>query len=129
MKRLTIILLALFLGCATVQTIPVDEGVGYSWWKDAPGYMSKDCIKSGYGLIDGFSWTEVEKTYFLIKIDNPGNGLGSCDDVILVVEAGTSFRHGAEHPTIVVLGVYACEDWDGMVMDIKKYINNHSVKK
>ena len=124
-KLITLILLAFVLSCATPQIVPTD-GTGYSWWKDAPSFMSKDCIDGGFGLMDGIAWTEDEFRYYFLKVDNPDNGLGTCDDLVLMVEQGTSFRHGGDYPTFTVIEVFECEHWEMMLKEIKKWINDNS---
>jgi hypothetical protein len=128
MKRLIILILFTFIvSCAATQEMPTEPGVGYSWWKDAPTWMSKDCIAEGFGLMDGVTWVEEQRAYYLIKIDNPSNGLGSCDDLVLMVEDGVRFRHGAEYPTIVVIDIFVCDAWEELKLGIMNEVRKSGI--
>ena len=131
MKALKILLLSFIIvifGCASVNknTLPEDQGVGYSWWKEAPTWMAKDFISDGYGLIDGFRFEFRMADAWGVKVDNPTSdpeGLdGQCDDVVIVVDTGqTAARSGGyEGPLVQVLGSFQCEQWDEIRKDLLK---------
>ena len=115
MKKLFLLLLAVLfaLSCAGPQVLPTDPDVGYSWWEGAPAHTSKDCIDGGFGLMDGFIIKDKFSTVVVVKMDNPRDGLdGKCDDIVIMVEAGSNNRHGPGTPTYQIIGTAPCESWD-----------------
>ena len=124
MKKLFLSLLITFfaIGCigpqfVPIEVIPTKPGVGYSWWKDAPSHTSRDCIEGNFGLIDGFIVKDGFSIVVVVKMDNPQDGLdGECDDIVIMVEAGSNNRYGPGTPTYQVIGTAPCDQWD----EIKK---------
>lgn len=102
-------------GCNGVnnEIVPAEPGVGYSWWAEAPGWVSKDFIHDGWGLIDGFSYQPApEQKFHVLKIDRPDDGLdGECDSVVIVMESGFGTRkQGYSGPLVTVISTAECDE-------------------
>ena len=110
----TIAFVMVLFACATSPNIPTEPGVGYSHWKGAPGWASKDCIYGGFGLVDGFSFENEYGKFHALAIDVPDDGLdGECDVIVLLQERGYGERpQGYSGPLVVGLGTAPCDKFD-----------------
>jgi hypothetical protein len=126
-KILCLTLLIVIFGCAGQQlnTLPESEGVGYSWWEEAPSWMAKDFIYGNFGLMDGFKFEFNMTTHYALKVDQPSDpeGIdGQCDIVVILVKTEmTSVREqGYEGPLLRVVNQLDCDIWGEMKKDILK---------
>jgi hypothetical protein len=126
-KILFLTVLIVIFGCAGQQLneLPSSEGVGYSWWDQAPSWMAKDFINGNFGLMDGYEFEYNLSTHYTLKIDTPSDpeGLdGKCDVIVVVAETDhTSVRPGGyEGPLVRHVMDTECDNWDEMKSDILK---------